>query len=141
MNHRIGLYDMILIKDNHISAAGGVTAALSAAHETRLSTGNRIFIEIEAKTLAEVEEILRIGLADRVLLDNMVSVNAAGEVDTTRLQNAVELVDGRLETEASGNVSMETVRDIARTGVDFISCGALTHSVTALDISLLLTTS
>jgi nicotinate-nucleotide pyrophosphorylase (carboxylating) len=130
-NHRTGLFDMILIKENHIRVAGGVSAALASART------DDDFVEIEARTLEEVREILRIGTADRVLLDNMVHRSAAGAVDTSMLRRAVELVGGRLETEASGNVTLDTVREVAATGVNFISCGALTHSVKALDLSLL----
>jgi len=143
-NHRMGLFDMILIKENHISAAGGIEQAINAVKEA-VSTANdsgtpgtRLQIEIEAATLDQVRDIVAIGGVDRILLDNMVSVGANGQIDTSRLSTAVNLIDGRLQTEASGNVSLETVRSIASTGVDFISSGALTHSVKALDLSLLL---
>jgi nicotinate-nucleotide pyrophosphorylase (carboxylating) len=131
-NHRLGLYDMMLIKDNHIAAAGGITAALEAAHKFR---GERdVEIEIEARTLEDVREVLDASLADRILLDNMIAPGA--RPDVSLLQSAVELIGGRLPAEASGNVTLQTVKAIARTGVSYISCGALTHSVEALDISL-----
>src|SRR5690606_1458010 len=126
-NHRVGLYDMILIKDNHIAAAGGIEAALKAAVEYR--KGRELRIEVEARTLDEVRAVVDHGGADMILLDNMVSVLSDGTVDVSVLREAVELVAGRLATEASGNVTLETVRAIAATGVDYISCGALTHSV------------
>ncbi len=136
-NHRMGLFDMILIKDNHISAAGGIEEAINAVKEAN-STRPRLEIEIEATTLDQVRDIVAVGNVDRVLLDNMVAEGADGQIDTSRLTAAVNLIDGRFQTEASGNVSLETVRSIASTGVDFISSGAITHSVTALDLSLLL---
>ncbi|MCZ6706049.1 MAG: carboxylating nicotinate-nucleotide diphosphorylase [Bacteroidetes bacterium] len=136
-NHRMGLFDMILIKDNHISAAGGIEEAIEAVKQDN-STGPKLDIEIEATTLDQVRDILAIGRVDRILLDNMVAEGADGQIDTSRLTTAVNLIDGRFQTEASGNVSVETVRSIALTGVDFISSGTLTHSVTALDLSLLL---
>lgn len=138
-NHRIGLYDMILIKDNHIAAAGGVAAAIQAAKAHLMETGTPLLIEVEARTLKEVEEVLATSGADFILLDNMVRISAAGAVDASMLQEAVSLVDGRIRTEASGNVTLETVPAIAATGVDYISCGALTHSVRAMDISLKIT--
>lgn len=133
-NHRLGLYDMILIKDNHIAAAGGIKPALEAA--ARYARANDLEIEIETRTLDEVRQVLDVGLADRILLDNMVDLRPEGRVDTSRLRDAVDLIDGRVPTEASGNVTIDTVEAIARTGVTYISSGALTHSVVALDISL-----
>ena len=137
-NHRMGLYDMVMIKDNHIAAAGGITAAVArtaAFLRERGMVGTPV--EVEASTLEDVREALRScpggdapsesACVTRIMLDNM-------DVDTMR--TAVALVAGRVETEASGNVTLETVPRIATTGVTFISSGALTHSVTALDISL-----
>jgi nicotinate-nucleotide pyrophosphorylase (carboxylating) len=122
-NHRIGLFDMLLIKDNHISAAGGITAAVKQARDLY---STRFAIEVEVKDLDELEETL--GLAvDRIMLDNM-------DLDTMR--NAVSAVNRRIPLEASGNVSLENIRQIAETGVDFISSGALTHSAPVLDISM-----
>lgn len=136
-NHRLGLYDRILIKDNHIAAAGGIGPAIAAAHAYRRRTGRTdLEIEVEARTLDEVRAVLAADPVDYILLDNMVRVEADGTVDTAMLRAAVALIDGRLRTEASGNVTLATVPAIAATGVDFISSGALTHSVTALDLSL-----
>ena len=124
VNHRAGLYDAILIKENHAAMAGGVGAATRRA----LAAADGLPVEVECATLDEVREALDAG-ALRILLDNM----SAGE-----LRAAVELAAGRAELEASGGVSLDTVREIAETGVDFISVGALTHSPPALDISLIL---
>jgi len=121
-NHRMGLYDAVLIKDNHVAAAGGVGHAVERA---RAAVPHRP-IEVEADTLAQVREALDAG-ADRILLDNM---------DLASLRAAVAIVGGRVRLEASGGVSLATVRDIALTGVEFISVGALTHSARALDVSL-----
>jgi nicotinate-nucleotide pyrophosphorylase (carboxylating) len=143
-NHRMGLFDMILIKENHISAAGGIEQAINAVNEAAEAGHDsgtpekNLLIEIEAATLNQVREIVVVGGVDRILLDNMVTVGTDGQIDASRLSAAVALIDGRFQTEASGNVSLETVRSIASTGVDFISSGALTHSVKALDLSLLL---
>ncbi|HVA84939.1 MAG TPA: carboxylating nicotinate-nucleotide diphosphorylase [Candidatus Saccharimonadales bacterium] len=121
-NHRMGLYDAVLIKDNHVAAADGVERAVRRA---RAAVPHRP-IEVEADTLTQVHEALRAG-ADRVLLDNM---------PLPALREAVAIAAGRVPLEASGGVSLATVRDIALTGVDFISVGALTHSACALDVSL-----
>jgi len=127
-NHRFGLYDMVMIKDNHIVAAGSITAAVE---RVRACDNRRRPIEVEVKNLAELDEALALNL-DRIMLDNM-SLEA--------MRTAVERTAGRTPLEASGNVSLERVKAIAETGVDFISIGALTHSVRALDISLLVTAS
>ena len=124
-NHRMGLYDMVLIKDNHIVAAGGITAAVQRvrAHDVR-----RLPIEVEVRTLAELEEALVIEPPlDRIMLDNM---------SLQEMRQAVTMAAGRVPLEASGGVTLETVAEIAATGVDYISVGALTHSAPALDISL-----
>jgi nicotinate-nucleotide pyrophosphorylase (carboxylating) len=137
-NHRMGLYDMVMIKDNHIAAAGGITAAVTRTAEYLRAHGLvGMPVEVEASTLDDVREALRScpggeGASDaacvtRIMLDNM-------DVETMRA--AVAMVGGRVETEASGNVTLATVPSIAATGVTFISSGALTHSVAALDISL-----
>jgi nicotinate-nucleotide pyrophosphorylase (carboxylating) len=137
VNHRIGLFDMILIKDNHIAAAGGVRAALDAARRYRAEAGRPdLRIEIEARTLDEVRAVLDAGGVDVILLDNMTRRTTGGALDVSMLREAVALVGGRFETEASGNVTLATAPAIAATGVDYISSGALTHSVTALDLSL-----
>ena len=135
-NHRIGLFDMILIKDNHIAAAGSMEQAVRDARRYITTTGKNLEIEVEARTLVEVETVLGIGGVDYIMLDNMVWVTPDGDVDTRMLKDAVLLIQGRIATEASGNVTLDTVNAIAATGVDYISCGALTHSVKALDISL-----
>ena len=139
-NHRTGLYDMVLVKDNHIAAAGGVRAAVEAVDRHLRGRGLDVPVEVEARTMEEVEAVLdarRAGLrVDRVLLDNLAHRQPDGSVDVSRLAEAVRRVDGAIETEASGNVTLQTVGAIAATGVDFISSGALTHSVVALDVSL-----
>lgn len=122
-NHRIGLYDGVLIKDNHIEAAGGITAAVAAQ---RKHLQRKLKIEVETKNLEEVQEALTCGV-DIIMLDNMT---------IAAMKKAVDLIAGRALTEASGNVNLKRVREIAATGVDFISVGELTHSVRAADISL-----
>lgn len=124
-NHRFGLYDMVLIKDNHVDFAGSITAAVNAAR--RQSDGLRI--EVEARTLAEVAESLDADVSC-IMLDNM---------QPEEMKQAVELARGRAALEASGNVTVRNVRQIAETGVDYISVGALTHSAPALDLSLIIT--
>lgn len=123
VNHRMGLYDMVLIKDNHIAAAGDIRAAVAAA---RAVVGSDVGIEVEVDDLDQLAEVLTTD-ADRVLLDNM---------EPEMLRRAVELVDGALVTEASGGVTLETVRAIAGSGVDLISSGWITHSAPQLDIAL-----
>lgn len=125
-NHRMGLYDMVLIKDNHIKAAGGITAAVQRARET---VRGRCKLEVETRTLGEVSEAL-LSIPDIIMLDNM---------PLDMMRKAVELVAGKTLVEASGNVTLETVRAIAETGVDYISCGSLTHSAPAADISMKIT--
>ncbi|MGQ9631897.1 MAG: carboxylating nicotinate-nucleotide diphosphorylase [bacterium] len=122
-NHRMGLYDMILVKDNHIALAGGISRALESI---RRRTPHTLKIEVETKTLDEVAEALRCG-ADIIMLDNM---------DLETMRRAVKLVDGRALLEASGGVNEGNVRAVAETGVDYISIGALTHSAKAMDLSL-----
>jgi nicotinate-nucleotide pyrophosphorylase (carboxylating) len=123
-NHRFGLGDGILIKDNHIALAGGIAEAIALA---RNSAGHMVKIEVEVDTLAQLREVIDTGGIDSVLLDNMTP---------DQMREAVTIVAGRMATEASGTVRLDTVRAIAETGVDLISVGALTHSVTALDIGL-----
>lgn len=138
-NHRTGLFDRILIKDNHIAAAGGIEAALEAAVRYRQSlpaSSEDLLIEIEVTSLDELDDVIATGGADWVLLDNFVALHDDGFVDVAQLREAVEMVAGRINTEASGNVTLDTVGPIAATGVDAISSGALTHSVRALDLSL-----
>jgi nicotinate-nucleotide pyrophosphorylase (carboxylating) len=124
MNHRFGLDDAILIKDNHIAVAGGVAAALKAA---RASAGHLVKVEIEVDSLAQLEEVLKTGGADVALLDNM---------DAATMKRAVAMASGKVALEASGGVNIDTVAAIAATGVDMISVGALTHSAPALDLGL-----
>ena len=135
-NHRVGLWDRILIKDNHVEAAGGVSEAIRAAAAWRDGHRPGLEIECEARTLAEAEAAAGTGLVNYILLDNMVDVSETGAVDVSRLAQAVECVGGRARTEASGGITLATARRVAETGVDFLSVGALTHSVRALDLSL-----
>ena len=125
-NHRIGLFDMILIKDNHVDFAGGITAAITRAKEYCKAKGKDLKIEIEVRNFDELQEALDCGLMQRIMLDNF-SVE-----DTKR---AVEIIAGRFEVESSGGITKETLRSYAECGVDFISVGALTHSVKSLDLS------
>ncbi|GBD07718.1 putative nicotinate-nucleotide pyrophosphorylase [carboxylating] [bacterium HR21] len=124
-NHRLGLYDMVLVKDNHIAAAGGIRPAIERCRRELGESGLRI--EVETRSLADVEEVLQCEGVHRVMFDNF---------PPDQVRRAVELVAGRLETEASGRITLETVRQYAETGVQFISVGALTHSAPALDLSL-----
>ncbi|XP_020582536.1 nicotinate-nucleotide pyrophosphorylase [carboxylating], chloroplastic isoform X2 [Phalaenopsis equestris] len=140
-NHRMGLFDMVMIKDNHISIAGGVVNALKSVDSFLKKKNLKIPVEIETRTLEEVKDVLNyasktVCSLTRIMLDNMVIPLPNGDVDVTMLKEAVEMIDGRFETEASGNVTLETVKKIGETGVTYISSGALTHSVKALDISL-----
>ncbi len=127
VNHRFGLFDMILIKDNHIDYAGGVAAALTAAHAYLKKHQLSLPIVIETRNAAEIEAVLAIGGVERILLDNMTPQVLAA---------AVKQINQRFETEASGGITYENVRAYAETGVNFISMGALTHTVRSLDISL-----
>jgi len=127
INHRFALYDMIMLKDNHIDYSGGITQALKSAHDYLKFTGKKLEIEIETRNLGEVKEVLKAGGADVIMLDNM---------DPSTIKEAVKLIAGRMKTEASGGITEEKIREIAETGVDFISVGALTHSVKSLDMSL-----
>ncbi len=138
-NHRLGLYDMILIKDNHIVAAGGIREAIEAAHRYRTQRQLPLPIEIEAQSLEDVDAILTTGGVDWILLDNFARRLPDGTLDVEPLRKAVQRIDGRFHTEASGNITLETAAAIAATGVEAISSGALTHSVRALDLSLELT--
>ncbi len=125
-NHRFGLYDMIMLKDNHIDYNGSITTAVKMAREYREELGKPLKIEVETRNLAEVEEAVKAG-ADRIMLDNM---------DVPEMREAVQLIDGACETEASGGITRDMLKDIAATGVDFISAGALTHSASNIDLSL-----
>jgi len=127
VNHRIGLYDMILIKDNHVDYAGGISNAIKAAQQYLSDQNKNLQIEIEVRNLEELKEVLAIGGVDRIMLDNFSFEN---------LRAAVALIDGKFITEASGGITEENVAEYAACGVDFISMGALTHSVKSLDMSL-----
>ena len=126
-NHRFGLYDMILIKDNHVDAAGGIKNAIERANEYILKVGKKLKIEIETRSLEEVNQVLAIGKVDRIMLDNF---------SPALLKEAIKLIDKKFETEASGGITLDTIRSFAESGVDFISVGALTHSHKSLDISM-----
>ena len=125
-NHRIGLFDMILLKDNHVDFAGGITAAIDRARAYCAEKGKDLKIEIEVRNFDELLEVLNHGGVDRIMLDNF-------SVPDTR--KAVAMINGQCEVESSGGITMETLRDYAECGVDFISIGALTHSVKCLDMS------
>ncbi len=125
-NHRIGLFDMILLKDNHIDFAGGIPQAVSRAQEYCKAKGKNLKIEVEVRNFDELNQVLALEGVDRVMLDNF-------SVENTR--KAVEIVGGRLEVESSGGITFDTIRSYAECGVDFVSVGALTHSVKSLDMS------
>lgn len=126
VNHRIGLYDMILLKDNHVDFAGGIDKAILRAKDYLKTKGKDLKIEIEVRNFDELAQVMKIGGVDRIMLDNF-------SVENTR--KAVQIIDGKYETESSGGITFETLRDYAECGVDFISVGALTHSVKSLDMS------
>ena len=127
MNHRVGLYDMVMLKDNHIDFAGGIEKAISQTKKYLKETGRALKIEVETRTLKEVNEVLTVGGIDRIMLDNFTPEETKA---------AVKMIDSRYETESSGGITLETLKDYAECGVDFISVGALTHSAGSLDISL-----
>ena len=127
VNHRYGLFDMIILKDNHVDYAGGIAQAIAATHAYLEKTGRQLPIEIETRSLIEVQQALDAGGVDRIMLDNM---------NPELLREAVALIAGRFPTEASGGITEQTIAEVARTGVDYISVGALTHSVKSLDLSL-----
>jgi nicotinate-nucleotide pyrophosphorylase (carboxylating) len=126
-NHRYGLYDMVMLKDNHIDFAGGISPAIKATRNYLQENGLKLKIEIETRNLDEVQEVLEVGGVDRIMLDNMAP---------PLLKKAVELIGGRFETEASGGITEETLREVGLTGVNYISSGAVTHSAKNMDISL-----
>ena len=126
-NHRIGLYDMVMLKDNHIDFAGGIEAAIDRTHNYLKEKGKDLKIEIEVRNLDELERVMAHGGVDRIMLDNF---------DIPTLREAVKRIDGKYETEASGGITDQTLRPYAETGVDFISVGALTHHIKSMDISL-----
>jgi nicotinate-nucleotide pyrophosphorylase (carboxylating) len=126
-NHRYGLFDMIMLKDNHIDMAGGIKAAILRTNDYLRATHKKLKIEIETRNLTEVEEVLHVGQVDIIMLDNM---------DVPTMKKAVQMIKGRYKTEASGGITEETIRNVAECGVDYISVGALTHSIKSLDLSL-----
>jgi nicotinate-nucleotide pyrophosphorylase (carboxylating) len=127
VNHRMGLYDMIIIKDNHIDFAGGIREAIERSRRYLKDSGRNLKIEVEARSLEDVRMILATGGVDRIMLDNFSPAD-------TRM--AVEMIGRTIETESSGGITLETIRDYAECGVDFISVGALTHHIDSLDLSL-----
>lgn len=125
-NHRIGLFDMILLKDNHVDFAGGIVPAIEAARKWNVDNDKDLKIEIEVRNFDELQQVLDHGGVDRVMLDNFTPADT---------RKAVEIIAGRVETESSGGITIDTLRDYAECGVDYISVGALTHSVKSLDMS------
>lgn len=126
MNHRIGLFDMILLKDNHVDFAGGIKNAIDRCHKYLKENSLDLKIEIEVRNFIEIQQVMDCGGVDRIMFDNF-------SIDDTR--TAVEMIAGRFETESSGGITFETIRQYAECGVDYISVGALTHSVKGLDMS------
>ncbi len=126
VNHRIGLFDMILLKDNHVDFAGGIEKAITRAKDYLKEKGKNLKIEIEVRNFDELQEALKIGGIDRIMLDNFTPENT---------RKAVEIIGGRYETESSGGITIDTLRQYSECGVDYISVGALTHSVKSLDMS------
>lgn len=127
VNHRFGLYDMILIKDNHVDYSGGIRQAIENTHAYLEANNKKLAIEIEVRNLEELEQVLQTGGVNRILLDNF---------NFTDLCQAVNIIEGRYITEASGGITIDNIRQYAECGVDYISVGALTHSVKSLDLSL-----
>lgn len=127
LNHRYGLYDMVLLKDNHIDFAGGVKPAIQKTLGYLKENNLDLEIEVEVRKISELKEVLEMGRVHRVLLDNMLP---------SEIRQAIEMIDGQFETEASGGITEKNISDIAETGVDYISVGALTHSYTSIDMSL-----
>jgi len=126
-NHRYALYDMVMLKDNHIDMAGGIRPAIENIKKYLKAQNKDLKIEVETRTLSEVEEAMKVGGIDVIMLDNM---------SIEDMKRAVELIDGKFKTEASGGITESTLRSVAECGVDYISVGALTHSVKSLDLSL-----
>ena len=126
-NHRFGLYDMIMLKDNHIDFCGGITKAITKVREYLKTNNLDLRIEVETRNLENVKEVLACGGIHRIMLDNF---------SPEKVKEAVDIINNKYETEASGGITLETIRSYAETGVDFISVGALTHSVRSLDLSL-----
>lgn len=126
-NHRFALYDMIMLKDNHIDYAGGIKPAIERTQAYLKESGKKLKVEIEVRDFDELNQVLEIGGVDRIMLDNF---------SVKQLEEALKLIPSHYETEASGGITIDTIRDYAETGVDFISVGALTHSFKSLDMSL-----
>ncbi len=127
VNHRIGLYDMIMLKDNHIDFAGGIEKAINSVHKYLKEKGKDLKIEVEVRDFDELNEVLKVGGIHRIMLDNFTP---------TETKTAVDLINGKYETESSGGITLDTLRDYAECGVDYISVGALTHHIKSLDLSL-----
>ncbi len=126
-NHRMGLFDMVILKDNHIDFAGGITAALTKTRQYLQEKGKQIKIEVEVRSLDDIREVFAAGGCDRIMLDNF---------SPAQTREAVALIDGRIEIESSGGITLDNLREYAECGVDYISVGALTHQIKSLDLSL-----
>ncbi|MEZ5017856.1 MAG: carboxylating nicotinate-nucleotide diphosphorylase [Flavipsychrobacter sp.] len=126
-NHRMGLYDMVMLKDNHIDFCGGIAKAIERTNDYLRKNALNLKIEIETRTLDDVKEVLRVGNVHRIMLDNYTPA---------KIEEALALIDGKYETEASGGINIDTIESYARTGVDFISVGALIHQAASMDLSL-----
>lgn len=126
-NHRMGLFDMIMIKDNHVDFAGGIAKAIESTKKYLKEKNKDLKIEIEVRNFDELNEVLKTGDVDRIMLDNF---------SVIEMKKAIEIIDGRYKTEASGGITIDTIREYAETGVDYISVGALTHHIKSLDMSL-----
>ena len=126
-NHRFGLHDMVMLKDNHIDFAGGVAKALKSTKSYLEKAKKKLKIEIEVRSLQELKEVIKEGGVDRIMLDNMIP---------SQIRQSIAIIDGKYETEASGGITEMSISEIADTGVDYISVGALTHSYKSLDMSL-----
>ncbi len=128
LNHRFGLFDMIMIKDNHVDFAGGISKAINSTHTYLNRFGKDLRIEIEVRNFDELHEVMEVGGVDRIMLDNFTP---------QELRKAIKVVDNKYETEASGGITIDSIRNYALSGVDFISVGALTHQINSLDLSLI----
>ena len=126
-NHRFGLYDMVMLKDNHIDYAGGIRNAIESTRKYLISNQKELRIEVETRNLDEVREVLEVGGVDVIMLDNMLP---------SSMREAVLMIGGKCQTEASGGITEKNIKEMAETGVDYISVGALTHSYSSMDISL-----
>lgn len=127
VNHRFGLYDMIMLKDNHIDYCGGITQAIQRSNKYIAENNLDLKIEIETRNLTDISEVLEVGRVHRIMLDNFLP---------TEIRKAVEMINGRFETEASGGITLQNIREYAQTGVDFVSSGAIIHQAKSLDLSL-----